>query len=174
MHPDTAALARPPLRVAAGARPHLLTAASRPSAPKIARDFVRALLRHGPLAALRDTAVLLTSEAVTRAHLRTPGSADILLRVLTAAHGLRISVHDEGAAVIPAPSPESLRRSPGLGLARPEGPPSVRGGAPWVPGDRDPAHGLLLISRLADDWGTTPFEGPPHTTSLWFELRTGR
>ncbi|MFJ9613027.1 ATP-binding protein [Streptomyces noursei] len=167
MHPDTAALARPPLRVAAGARPYLLTAASRPSVPKTARDFVRALLRHGPLAALRDTAVLLTSEAVTRAHLRTPGSADILLRVLTAAHGLRISVHDEGAAVIPAPSPEGLRRSPGPDLARP-------GGAPWVPGDRDPAHGLLLISRLADDWGTTPFEGPPHTTSLWFELRTGR
>ncbi|AIA03626.1 MULTISPECIES: ATP-binding protein [Streptomyces] len=148
MHPDTAALARSPLRVAAGARPYVLTAPSRPTAPKTARDFVRAVLRRGPLAALRDTAVLLTSEAVTRAHLRTPGSADILLRVVTAAHGLRISVHDEGAQFVPGPA---------------------RG-----PGDRDPAHGLLLISRLADDWGTTPFEGPPHTTSLWFELHTGR
>nr|WP_237550699.1 ATP-binding protein [Streptomyces sp. SID8354] len=125
-----------------------MTAPSRPGTPKTARDFVRAVLGDGPLAALRDTAVLLTSEAVTRAHLRTPGSADILLRVLTAAHGLRISVHDEGPALLPSPS-------------RP-------------PGDRDPAHGLLLISRLADDWGTTPFEGPPHTTSLWFELHTGR
>ncbi|MFJ5674884.1 ATP-binding protein [Streptomyces sp. NPDC093097] len=147
MHPDTAAVARPPLRVATGARPYLLTAPSRPTVPKAARDFVRAVLRRGPLTALRDTAVLLTSEAVTRAHLRTPGTADILLRVLTAADGLRISVHDEGAA-LPSPAP--------------------------APGDRDPAHGLLLISRLADDWGTTPFEGPAHTTSLWFELHTGR
>ncbi|MFB7635032.1 ATP-binding protein [Streptomyces sp. NPDC056149] len=146
MHPDIAAIARPPLRVAAGARPYLLTAPSRPTAPKAARDFVRAVLRHGPLAALRETAVLLTSEAVTRAHLRTPGSADILLRVLTAADSLRISVHDEGTATVPAQGP----------------------------GDRDSAHGLLLISRLADDWGTTPFEGPAHTTSLWFELHGGR
>ncbi|MER6048437.1 ATP-binding protein [Streptomyces sp. BHT-5-2] len=162
MHPDTAALARPAFRIAAGARPYLLTAPSRPGTPKTARDFVRALLGDGPLAALRDTAVLLTSEAVTRAHLRTPGSADILLRVLTAPHGLRISVHDEGPALVPSPAPKGLRQAP------------VQGGPPCPPGDRDPAHGLLLISRLADDWGTTPFEGPPHTTSLWFELHTGR
>ncbi|MFE6689911.1 ATP-binding protein [Streptomyces sp. NPDC057743] len=155
MHPDTAAIARPPLRVAAGARPYLLTAPSRPNAPKAARDFVRAVLRHGPLAAVRETAVLLTSEAVTRAHLRTPGSVDILLRVLTTADALRISVHDGGTV------------PPGTGAA--DAAPTT-----WVPGDRDSAHGLLLISRLADDWGTTPFEGPAHTTSLWFELRGAR
>ncbi|KUL50362.1 hypothetical protein ADL22_07270 [Streptomyces sp. NRRL F-4489] len=154
MHPETAAVARPPLRAGAGARPYLLTAPSRPTAPKTARDFVAAVLRRGPLAPLRETAVLLTSEAVTRAHLRTPPSADILLRVLTGPGGLRISVHDEGAGAVPG------MRTPG-------------GEAQAAPPDRDPAHGLLLISRLADDWGTTPFEGPPHTTSLWFELRTG-
>ncbi|MCK7626897.1 ATP-binding protein [Streptomyces sp. RS10V-4] len=155
MHPDTAAVARPPLRVAAGARPYLLTAPSRPTAPKTSRDFVAAVLRRGPLAPLRETAVLLTSEAVTRAHLRTPPSADLLLRVLTGPGGLRISVHHEGPAVPGARTPAAAWAGPALL-------------------ERDPAHGLLLISRLAGDWGTTPFEGPPHTTSLWFELYPGR
>ncbi|MGD3107264.1 ATP-binding protein [Streptomyces sp. YGL11-2] len=162
MHPHTAAVARPPLCVSAGARPYLLTAPSSPTTPKAARDFVRSVLRRGPLAPLLDTAVLLTSEAVTTSHLRTPAPADILLRVLTAGHGLRISVHDEPPAAVrlPAPSPENPRHVP-------------LQGAPQVPpGDRDPAHGLLLISRLADDWGMTPFAGPPRSASLWFALHT--
>ncbi|GGU56578.1 hypothetical protein GCM10010211_21830 [Streptomyces albospinus] len=165
MHPHTAAVARPPLCVSAGARPYLLTAPSSPGAPKAARDFVRTVLRRGPLAPLLDTAVLLTSEAVTTSHLRTPAPSDILLRVLTAGHGLRISVHDEPPAAVgvpsPAPSAEGRRQDPLLGVPSP-------------PGDRDPAHGLLLISRLADDWGMTPFAGPPRSASLWFELHTPR
>ncbi|WP_241777671.1 hypothetical protein, partial [Streptomyces sp. CT34] len=127
-------------------------------------DFVRTVLRRGPLTPLLDTAVLLTSEAVTTSHLRTPAPADILLRVLTAGHGLRISVHDEPPAAVrlPAPSPGGLRQAP------------HRGEPQVPPGDRDPAHGLLLISRLADDWGMTPFAGPPRSASLWFELHTAR
>ncbi|MGA4878823.1 ATP-binding protein [Streptomyces lydicamycinicus] len=144
MHPQTAPVTRPAIRVAAGARPHLLSTPSTPRAPKAARDFVRAVLRRTPLAPLADAAVLLTSEAVTSAHVRTPRSADILLRLLTAGHGLRISVHDEAPARIPRPAA--------------------------VTGERDADLGLLLVGELSDDWGTTPFGGLPRSPSLWFEL----
>lgn len=145
MQPSTASVARPPIRVPAGARPYVLAAPSTPRAPKAARDFVRAVLRRGPLAPLLDTAVLLTSEAVTRAHLHTPRTADIRLRLLTAGHGLRISVHDDAPARIPRPG-------------------SAAGGPP-------DDYGLLLTGRLADDWGTTPAGDLPRSTTLWFELR---
>ncbi|WP_326620894.1 ATP-binding protein [Streptomyces decoyicus] len=145
MHPPAAPATRTPLRLSAGARPYVLTAPSAPTTPKAARDFVRAVLRRTGLAPLTDTAVLLTSEAVTRSHLRTPRSADILLRMLTAGHGLRISVHDEAPARIPRPAPTA--------------------------GEQAADYGMLLTGRLADDWGTTPFEGLPRSASLWFELR---
>ncbi|MGW1372774.1 ATP-binding protein [Streptomyces sp. NPDC002446] len=157
MHPHTAAVARTPIRVAAGARPFLLAAPSRPTAPKLARDFVRAVLRGTHLAPLLDTAVLLTSEAVTSSHLRTPRSAEILLRVLTAGHGLRISVHDEAPVRLP---PQALP-SPALPYTE-------------TAGEPQPDHGLLLTGHLADDWGTTPYAGVPRSTSLWFELYTPR
>ncbi|MEV0369345.1 ATP-binding protein [Streptomyces sp. NPDC050636] len=139
MHPYTAAVARTPIRVSAGARPYLLTAPNQPTAPKAARDFVRAVLSRTNLSPLLDTAVLLTSEAVTHSHLRAPGRTDILLRILTTDDALRISVHDEASGRVPAPAQE-------LG------------------------HCLLLLAHLADRWGTTPFEGPARSTSLWFEL----
>ncbi|MFF4606344.1 ATP-binding protein [Streptomyces sp. NPDC001339] len=153
MHPHTAAVAGSAIRAAAGARPFLLAAPSRPTAPKAARDFVRAVLRGTHLAPLVDTAVLLTSEAVTSSHLRTPRSAEILLRLLTAGHGLRISVYDEAPVRLP-----------------------VRGHWPYAPMADQPYadHGLLLTSRLADDWGVTPYAGVPRSASLWFELYTGR
>ncbi|MGW7574074.1 ATP-binding protein [Streptomyces sp. NPDC054765] len=147
MHPPTAPVTPTPIRISAGARPYVLTAPSTPTAPKAARDFVRAVLRRTDLAPLLDTAVLLTSEAVTRSHLRTPRSADILLRMLTAGHGLRISVHDEAPARIPRPAPTA--------------------------GEQTTDYGQLLTGHLAHDWGTTPFEGLPRSTSLWFELRLG-
>ncbi|MFG2285364.1 ATP-binding protein [Streptomyces sp. NPDC048595] len=154
MHPHTAAAARTPIRVAAGARPFLLAAPSRPTSPGLARDFVRAVLRGTPLAPLLDTAVLLTSEAVTSSHLRTPRSAEILLRVLTAAHGLRISVHDEAPVRLPTQA---------------FAPPAA---APYTTAAGEPQAdlGLLLTGHLADDWGTTPYAGVPRSTSLWFEL----
>ncbi|MFI6771004.1 ATP-binding protein [Streptomyces sp. NPDC050355] len=154
MHPHTAAAARTPIRVAAGARPFLLAAPSRPTAPKLARDFVRAVLRGTPLAPLLDTAVLLTSEAVTSSHLRTPRSAEILLRVLTAEHGLRISVHDEAPVRLPAQA-----------FAPPTAAPYTA-----VAGEPQADLGLLLTGHLADDWGTTPYAGVARSTSLWFEL----
>ncbi|MFG2137372.1 ATP-binding protein [Streptomyces sp. NPDC048650] len=95
-----------PGRVPDGGRPCLLTTPSGPAAPKVARDFVRAVLRGTPLRALLDTAVLLTSEAVTRSHLRTPPTEDILMRVLTTPRGVHISVHDSA----PAPATESDHR----------------------------------------------------------------
>lgn len=158
MHPHTTAVARTPIRVAAGARPFLLSAPSRPTTPKVARDFVRSVLRRTHLAPLLDTAVLLASEAVTSSHLRTPRSADILLRLLTAGHGLRISVHDEAPVRLPAQAcwpPGELPDAPGTG-------------------EPETDHGLLLTSQLADDWGTTPYAGLPRSTSLWFELHTER
>lgn len=148
MHPSTAPVTRTPIRVAAGARPYVLTAPNTPTAPKAARDFVHAVLRRTALSPLLDTAVLLTSEAVTRAHLHTPRTADILLRMLTAGHGLRISVHDVTPARIPWPAPAA-------------------GGQP-------DDYGLLLADRLADDWGTAPSEELPRSTSLWFELHLDR
>ena len=158
MHPQTASVARKPICVAAGARPFLLAAPSRPTAPKAARDFVRAVLRRTPLAPLLDTAVLLTSEAITSSHLRTPRSAEILLRILTAGHGVRISVHDEAPLRLPA----QLLPSPA--------------GGPYaaVAGEPETDYGLLLTGHLADDWGTTSFAGLPRSTSLWFELHTPR
>ncbi|TJZ55807.1 ATP-binding protein [Streptomyces piniterrae] len=139
MHPFTATVARKPIRISAGARPYLLTAPNQPTAPKAARDFVRAVLSRTNLSPLLDTAILLTSEAVTHSHLRAPESTDILLRILTTDDALRISVHDEAPADVPVPAGE-------LG------------------------HCLLLLGHLADRWGTTPFEGPARSTSLWFEL----
>ncbi|GAB7033539.1 ATP-binding protein [Streptomyces sp. NPDC021749] len=156
MHPHSAAVARSPIRVSAGARPFLLTAPSDPSTPKLARDFVAAVLRNTPLTPLLDTAVLLTSEAVTASHLRTPRSADILLRMLTAGHGLRISVHD--AALVRRP-PRAV-------------PPPAR--PPYDPLAEDADHGQRLTGALADDWGTTPYAGGPRSASLWFALYTGR
>ncbi|MGX1756501.1 ATP-binding protein [Streptomyces lydicus] len=146
MHPSTAPVTRTRFHVSAGARPYVLTAPSTPTAPKAARDFVHAVLRRTPLFPLLDTAVLLTSEAVTRAHLHTPHTADILLRMLTAGHGLRISVHGRAPVRIPPPAP---------------------GGQP-------DDYGLLLTGRLADDWGTTPPEDLPRPAALWFELHLGQ
>ncbi|MEU9119495.1 ATP-binding protein [Streptomyces sp. NPDC048506] len=153
MHPNSTAVARTTIRVAAGARPFLLAAPSKPTTPKVARDFVRAVLRGTRLAPLLDSAVLLTSEAVTSSHLRTPRSAEILLRLLTARHGLRISVHDEAPVRLPAPA------------TWPSAP---------AAGEQQAEYGLLLTSQLADDWGTTPYAGVPRSTSLWFELHLGR
>jgi len=147
VHPQAAPVTRAAIHVSTGARPYLLTAPSEPTAPRTARDFVRAVLRPTGLGPLLDTAVLLTSEAVTRCHLHTPRSADILLRILTAAHGLRISVHDTAPVRIPRPAPAD--------------------------GEQGVDHGLLLTGHLADAWGTTPCEGP-RATALWFELYLGR
>ncbi|MFH8573094.1 ATP-binding protein [Streptomyces sp. NPDC017993] len=148
MQPTTAAVPRTPFRVTAGARPHLLAVPSEPTAAKVARDFIRTALRGTPLAPLLDNAVLLTSEAVTTSHLRAPASADVLLRLLTADHGLRVSVHDEAPGRIPAQT------------------------APGRASDQEPDHGLLLFRHLADDWGTAPAAGPRRSPALWFELRT--
>ncbi|MFG2892871.1 ATP-binding protein [Streptomyces sp. NPDC048248] len=148
MQPHHAAATRTPFRVTAGARPHLLAVPSEPTAAKVARDFIRTALRGTPLAPLLDNAVLLTSEAVTTSHLRTPASTDVLLRLLTADHGLRISVHDEAAGRIPA----QTAAAPG----------------------QEPGHRLLLFRYLADDWGTAPAAGPRRSPALWFELRTAR
>ncbi|WP_407553178.1 ATP-binding protein [Streptomyces sp. Pv4-95] len=146
MHPQTAAAPRTPFHVTAGARPHLLAVPSEPTAAKVARDFIRTALRGTTLAPLLDSAVLLASEAVTTSHLRAPASSDVLLRLLTADHGLRVSVHDEGAGRIPAQT------------ATTAGP--------------EPGHRLLLFRHLADDWGTAPAAGPRRSPALWFELRT--
>ncbi|MGW1837816.1 ATP-binding protein [Streptomyces sp. BBFR2] len=148
MHPSRTTGARAPVRAATGTRPHLLIAPSGPAAARAARDFVRAVLRGTPVEPLRDTAVLLTSEAVTRAHPLTDGAPDVLVRVVTGdgAAGLRVSVHG------------------GPGAARP----GERGhdGAADLSG--------LLFGALADAWGTAEPGGTDRPAGLWFELRTPR
>lgn len=156
MHPHTTALARTPVRIACGARPFLLAAANEPLAARRARAFVRAVVRRTDLTPLLDTALLLTSEAVTRTHLRTPASADLLLKVLASPQGLRLTVHSRPAH--PRPQPPAV-------------PP---------PAGPAPEHADQLLAHLADAWGTesdttgqAADEGPAGaSTALWFELHT--
>ncbi|MEU3710665.1 ATP-binding protein [Streptomyces catenulae] len=144
MHPSRTTGARPPDRAATGTRPHLLIAPSGPAAARAARDFVRAVLRGTPAEPLRDTAVLLTSEAVTRAHPLTDGAPDVLVRVVTGdgPAGVRVSVHG--------------------------------GSAPRAGHDGAADLSGLLFGALAHAWGTAEPGGTERPAGLWFELRAPR
>jgi anti-sigma regulatory factor (Ser/Thr protein kinase) len=107
-----------------------------------ARRHVRAMLTDWDLGALSDVAQLLTSEVVTNSLLHARSA--IRLTIEHTAAGVRIAVTDE-STVIPALRPRSASATTG--------------------------RGLLLISRLADEWGTDVSEGGK---TVWFTLRNDR
>lgn len=102
-----------------------------------ARRFVAATLEGRPKA---DTAVLLTSEAVTNSVLHTR-SAGITVVVIETAAGLRLEVTDEGADTVPA----AYR---GCDL-------------------REDRRGVLLVQELSVHCG---FDVDEHGLTFWFEL----
>ncbi|HET6359955.1 ATP-binding protein [Streptomyces sp.] len=113
---------------------------------RAARETVRTLLGGTRRTELMDTAVLLTSEAVTNAInacvLKGCTAPVTLFAGWTDAHRLRILVHDE---------------------------------APGVPACQTPAEedesgrGMQLISYGADAWGVCS-HGPGRGKATWFEL----
>ncbi|MFI9721239.1 ATP-binding protein [Streptomyces sp. NPDC052396] len=121
-----------------------------PPAPRwvrTAREAVRTALTAAHREELADTALLLTSEAVTNAinACRTSGcSAPVTLHADWAPGGeLQVLVHDD------APG------APRMGRPYPE-----RG---------ESGRGLLLISACATDWGVCQ-HGPGPGEAVWFRL----
>ncbi|KUO13716.1 ATP-binding protein [Streptomyces sp. DSM 15324] len=125
-----------------------LTFPPHPAWVRAARDTVRTLLVNSPHPELTDTAVLLTSEAVTNAinACADKGCADpVTLHVGWAdAACLRVLVQDA---------------APGL--------PVVRTSAAGP--DDEGGRGIQLISYGADAWGVCT-HGPGPGKSTWFEL----
>jgi anti-sigma regulatory factor (Ser/Thr protein kinase) len=122
-----------------------LTIAGRPEHVGTARSFVADALSGHPVS---DVMVLLTSEIVTNAVLhsdsRRPGGT-VTITVLEAANGVRVEVADAGSQLsVPAVKGDSC----------------VTGG-----------HGLVLVQRLADEWGYA--HGDPGIT-VWFRIGPGQ
>jgi anti-sigma regulatory factor (Ser/Thr protein kinase) len=112
-------------------------------APGLARQAARGALRAWQLAHLEETALLLVSELVTNA-VRHAWNGDrmIVLRLETAAGGLRIEVHDGDS----------------------------RWPKPGTPGDLDESgFGFVLVDALATKWGVTASAGGK---AVWAELDT--
>lgn len=107
-----------------------------------ARRHVRATLADWQLQSLSDTAQLLTSEVVTNSLLHARSA--IRLTIEQTRSGVRVAVTD-GSAVVPAMRPRSTSATTG--------------------------RGLLLLTRLADEWDTDVAEGGK---TVWFTLRTDR
>jgi len=107
-----------------------------------ARRHVRATLEEWELSSLSDAAQLLTSEVVTNSLLHARSA--IRLTIEHTASGIRIAVTD-GSAVVPSMRPRSTSATTG--------------------------RGLLLLSRLADEWDTELAEGGK---TVWFTLRSDR
>lgn len=113
---------------------------------RAAREAVRTLLTAADRRDLADTALLLTSEAVTNAVnacLRSGCSTPVtLFAEWTAPHDLRVLIQDE---------------APGLPVPR----------APAT--EDEHGRGLALISYGADAWGVCA-HGPGPGKATWFEL----
>src|SRR6202167_95084 len=106
-------------------RPRRISLAAGPAAAGDARSQVRAAIRAWDVPVDVDTAVLLTSELVTNA-LRHETGGVITLTVACVAGELRVAVHD-------SPPRVPMRVTPRV--------------------DAEAGRGLLLVSRLATDWG---------------------
>lgn len=117
-----------------------LTLAARPNAPRWARALMRDALTRWGFAALVDTAELLASELVTNAVEAMGGTAVVVVRV-SAEDRVLIEVWD--------PDPH-----------------------PPVPVHPDPdaesGRGLLLVERLAKEWGH--YRDPCGGKIVWCEL----
>lgn len=111
------------------------------SAPAARRVVERTLVEWG-LPDLIETTRLLVSEVVTNAVLHAGTDAQLVLR--TGSDRLRVEVSDRSQEV-----------------------PRVQDGPPSAPTGR----GLLIVDRLADDWGV---DVDPGGKTVWFELELVR
>ncbi|WP_200307843.1 ATP-binding protein [Streptomyces adelaidensis] len=114
------------------------------TAPRLCRDFVRAVLFTHDREHLVMPAALCTSELVTNVHLHTKGTA--MLRVRLTPARLRVSVFDESA------DPPVVARPGGGGAV-----------ACW-------GRGLALVEEMADGWGVADGRTGRFAKGVWFEL----
>ncbi|WP_407841133.1 ATP-binding protein [Streptomyces sp. DSM 116496] len=108
------------------------------------RDFTRRALRDWGWDGTEtaEDALLLVSELLTNASLHADGCREL---VLTAGETLRIEVCD-GTTDLPRLHPAPRRGMPG-------------------------GHGLHIVERLSDRWGTQSHE---HGKAVWAEIEAGR
>ncbi|HEY0537086.1 MAG TPA: ATP-binding protein [Actinoallomurus sp.] len=111
-----------------------------PAAVAMVRRFVAAALGDRPET---DTALLLTSEAVTNSVIHTAG-ATVTVTVIEITGGLRFEVTDGGAATVPTM-------------------PTARDGCDL----REDGRGVFLLGRLSARCG---FHGDESGLTYWFEL----
>jgi serine/threonine-protein kinase RsbW len=114
-----------------------VTLPCRPEQVATARRFVAGLLGDRPET---DTAVLLTSEAVTNSVVHTAGATVTIVVVETPA-GLRFEVGDDGAATVP----------------------TLHDGCDL----REDGRGVFLLQQLSAGYG---FEVGEDGLTVWFEL----
>ncbi|MEU3464582.1 ATP-binding protein [Streptomyces sp. NPDC006733] len=150
MNPQiSAALARPARGGAA--TPHSYTLFCPPliTSPRIGRDFVASALRALGLDRIVDSATLCASELITNAYQHAKGAGSLLWLAVEAEY-VRVTVYDGGSE-----------------------PPVVARGRAERGGDEG-GRGLVLVSALADDWGTV--RGAPvgpgagEGKGVWFTL----
>ncbi|MEV5686664.1 ATP-binding protein [Streptomyces sp. NPDC052164] len=120
-----------------------LIAPNTPTAPRIARDFVGAVLRTTAHRELADDARLCVSEVVSNAHCHTR-SVRIRVDVTVNRRQVMVYVTDDEPGPLPKPGTD---------------PHAERG------------RGLLIVDSLAGRWGTTTHGGgAPHAKTVWFVL----
>ncbi len=119
--------------------------AKRPAAAGAARRYVDAAITEWQLAVDTSVAVLLTSELVTNA-IRYETGPHVTLVMSGLNQRFRVEVHDTSAA-IPVLMPMK------------------------APAEPETGRGLLLVERLADDWGSYP---TPAGKAVYFMLRYTR
>ncbi|MEU9188588.1 ATP-binding protein [Streptomyces sp. NPDC048484] len=115
------------------------------TAPRVCRDFVRAVLFTHDREPLVMPAALCISELVTNVHLHTKGTA--ILRVRLNSARLHVSVLDE------SPDPPVVAR------------PAAGAVACW-------GRGLALVEEVADRWGVADGRAGRYAKEVWFELRS--
>ncbi|GHH76292.1 hypothetical protein GCM10018793_21610 [Streptomyces sulfonofaciens] len=124
------------------------TTALTPTAPKIARDYVTAVLKSRHMTLLVDDAAVCTSELMTNACLHARNSVGAVLRMVVDVAGpvaLRVTVHDGD----PGNQPRLLEGY-----------------------DPESGRGLRLVDMLTEGhWGTVPGAPlPGGGKGVWFEL----
>ncbi|ROQ66891.1 histidine kinase-like protein [Streptomyces sp. 840.1] len=129
-----------------------LVAPNTPTAPRIARDFVGALLRTTEHPGLADDARLCVSEVVSNAHCHTR-SARIRVDVTVNRRQVMVYVTDDEPARLP---------KPGVAPHVPH--------TPYAP-HAESGRGLVIVESLTDRWGTTTRGGRVRTAkTVWFVL----
>ncbi|WP_329338671.1 ATP-binding protein [Streptomyces sp. NBC_01352] len=113
------------------------------TAPRLCRDFVRAVLFTHDREPLVMPAALCTSELVTNVHLHTKGIA--MLRVRLTPARFHVSVFDE------SPDPPVVTH------------PAAGAVACW-------GRGLALVAEMADTWGVAAERAGRFAKGVWFEL----